>query len=563
MREITSSLVPVRVRYRVIIHLHFPKYSRDSNLNFTSTLLTSKRPLENCDSKVKWHFHIRYRTAKFASTVSYPSAIMPPQQRKPADVSAAAKERNEYIPSFISKKPFYVDDESSTSDYLEHQRLQNRAPDTAAWYERGKRLGPAATKFRKGACENCGAMTHKTKECLSRPRKTGAKWTGRDIQADEVMQDVQLGWDAKRDRWNGYDATEYRAVIEEYEQMDELRKQTKGGSGQDQKLIEDGDEEGDGAEEAKYEEESDMGRQQSTATRNLRLREDTAKYLLNLDLDSAKYDPKTRSMVDSGATADQAAALVAEDNFMRASGDTAEFEKASKYAWESQERGDKDKQHIQANPTSGEYFRRKEKDEGDAKRAAHTKALLEKYGGEKHLQPAPLRDAAITESERYVEYDETGAIKGAPKAVAKSKYPEDIFFNSHTTVWGSWWSNFQWGYGCCHSTIKNSYCTGEEGKQAFQELSKIRTGAALEEMPLRKEIEWNEGQRDSATTAYTRDGTTEDFPLRDKNQPNAKKRTLDEMKGGVSEKELEDYKRSRAVADDPMSAFLGRDEVVH
>ncbi|KAI9769190.1 MAG: mRNA splicing protein [Candelina submexicana] len=488
---------------------------------------------------------------------------MPAQQRKPADVSAAAKERNEYIPSFISKKPFYVDDESSTSDYLEHQRLQNRAPDTAAWYDRGRRLGPAATKFRKGACENCGAMTHKTKECLSRPRKTGAKWTGRDIQADEVVQDVQLGWDAKRDRWNGYDATEYKSVVEEYAQMEELRKQTKGSPGQDQKLLEDGDEEGDGAEEAKYEEESDMGRQQSTATRNLRLREDTAKYLLNLDLDSAKYDPKTRSMVDSGATADQAAALVAEDNFMRASGDAAEFEKASKYAWESQERGDKNKQHIQANPTSGEYFRRKEKEESEAKRAAHTKALLEKYGGEKHLQPAPLRDAAITESERYVEYDETGAIKGAPKAVAKSKYPEDVFLNNHTTVWGSWWSDFQWGYGCCHSTIKNSYCTGEEGKQAFEDIKNIKTGAALEDLPARKEIDWSRDQKGDIaqgdiTTDIAGKATFDSTPDR-----LAKKRNLEEMKGGVSDKELEDYKRARSVADDPMAAFLGRDELVH
>ncbi|BAE63523.1 unnamed protein product [Aspergillus oryzae RIB40] len=302
--------------------------------------------------------------------------------RKPADV--ASKERNEYIPSFISKKPFYIDDDS-TNDYLEHQRLQKQTTEQSKWYERGKRAGPAATKYRKGACENCGAMTHKTKECLSRPRKQGAKWTGKDIQADEVVQNIDMGWDAKRDRWNGYDASEYRQVVEEYEELEKLKRVT------GQKKITDGeDEEGGAEEEARYAEESDMGRQQSTATRNLRIREDTAKYLLNLDLDSAKYDPKTRRMVDMGAQEDQAAALVAEENFVRASGDAAEFEKAQKYAWEAQESGQKI--HLQANPTSGEILRKKEQADTEAKRQAQRKALLEKYGDE---QPeAETEDAA-------------------------------------------------------------------------------------------------------------------------------------------------------------------------
>jgi len=480
--------------------------------------------------------------------------------RKPADV--ASKERNEYIPSFISKKPFYIEDESTTADYLEHQRLQKALPDQSKWYDRGKRLGPAATKFRKGACENCGAMTHKTKECLSRPRKKGARWTGKDIQADEVVQDVELGWDAKRDRWNGYDAVEYKAVIDEYEEMEALRKQAKGGD-KDQKLLDDGDEDQDAAEEAKYAEESDMGRQQSTATRNLRIREDTAKYLLNLDLDSAKYDPKTRSMVDMGAQADQAAALVAEDNFMRASGDAAEFEKAQRYAWESQERGDKNKTHLQANPTEGEFFRRKEKEESEVRRETQRKALLDKYGGEQHLQPAPLRDAAVIENERYVEYDESGAVKGAPKAVAKSKYPEDVFINNHTSVWGSWWSNFQWGYACCNSTVKNSYCTGEEGKKAFQEANRAKVGGDLEDMAPPKAIAWRSNETDvTDNQEITSEVLEGDIPA-GKVEVTAKKRTLTEMKGGVSEDELEAYKRSRAVADDPMAAFLGKDELVH
>lgn len=248
-------------------------------------------------------------------------------------------------------------------------------------------------------------MTHKTKECLSRPRAKGARWTGKNIQADEVVQDVKLGWDAKRDRWIGYDAQDYLNVTEEYEELERLKRRRKsGGEADSQRLLTEDGEDGHKSEkeDAKYAEETDMGRQQSTATRNLRLREDTAKYLLNLDLDSAKYDPKTRSMLDMGAQADQASALVAEDNFMRASGDAAEFEKAQKYAWESQERGDKNKVHVQANPTSGEYFLRKEKEEREAKQEAKRRMLLEKYGGESHLQPSQLRNMAVVENERYV-----------------------------------------------------------------------------------------------------------------------------------------------------------------
>ena len=475
--------------------------------------------------------------------------------RKPAE--PAKKEQNEYIPAFISKKPFYLESADSENDYLEHQRLQTSTPDQSKWYDRGKRLGPAATKFRKGACENCGAMTHKTKECLSRPRAKGARWTGRDIQADEVVQDVDLGWDAKRDRWNGYDAQEYKSVIEEYEELDKLKRIIKGGAeaGENKLLTEIGEEgQKQEQEEAKYAEETDMGRQQSTATRNLRLREDTAKYLLNLDLDSAKYDPKTRSMVDMGAQADQASALVAEDNFMKASGDAAEFEKAQKYAWESQERGDKDKVHVQANPTSGEYFLRKEKAENEAKQEAKRKMLLEKYGGEQHLQPSQLREMAVVENEQYVEYDKTGAIKGTLKAEAKSKYPEDVFINNHTSVWGSWWSSFHWGYACCHSMIKNSYCTGEEGKRAFEEADQRRTGGELEDMASRKAIQDTlvDGEEQSKPT---RSETNE------KAEGLAKKRTLAEMKGGVSEEELEAYKRSRANANDPMANYLGKDEL--
>ena len=31
-------------------------------------------------------------------------------------------------------------------------------------------------------------------------------------------------------------------------------------------------------------------------------------------------------------------------------------------------------------------------------------------------------------------------------------------------MWGSYWKDGRWGFGCCHSLEKNSYCLGEQGK---------------------------------------------------------------------------------------------------
>ncbi|KAK5117448.1 hypothetical protein LTR85_008833 [Meristemomyces frigidus] len=505
--------------------------------------------------------------------MSRPGGSKNASSKKPTE-APMSNERNEYIPSFIAKKPFYIDDATqSQDDYLEHQRLQNQKNQgdplaTAKWYDRGKTVGVKATKYRKGACENCGSMSHKAKDCLQRKRKQGARWTGRDIAGDERVEEVRLGWDAKRDRWNGFEAGEYREVIDEYNVIEDMKKKNAG-------ALEDGEAGEDGAdgdaEGAKYEEETDMGRQQSTSTRNLRLREDTAKYLLNLDLDSAKYDPKTRSMMDTATSNNE---LIAEDGFERASGDAAEFERASRYAWETQERGDRDKIHLQANPTEAQLTRKRKADDDLRKQSERKKVLADKYGAQDTVAAKNLMaSAAISSNEKYVEYDERGQIEGAPAAgrkAEKSMYAEDVLVNNHISVWGSWWREFKWGYACCHSTVKNSFCTGEEGRAAAEEAERFSKGLTLAILPTAEDSR-NAAQVAKDDALEDGDGdeqrrTSHHIPNqlgRPENQnSDESRRRMEELKAGVTEAEMEKYQRERVAKNDPMAAMLGRDELL-
>lgn len=88
---------------------------------------------------------------------------------------------------------------------MKHQRpqpeKQKQFSGIDEWYNRGVDTSKTITKYRKGACENCGAMTHKRKECMERPRKIGAKFTNANIAADEFSQpELSMDYDGKRDR---------------------------------------------------------------------------------------------------------------------------------------------------------------------------------------------------------------------------------------------------------------------------------------------------------------------------------------------------------------------------
>ncbi|KAG5648602.1 mRNA splicing protein [Asterophora parasitica] len=413
----------------------------------------------------------------------------------PAALDEEGKPINPHIPQYISQAPWYLD---TGAPSLSHQRrpdYDSSANKLDEWYDRGAKAGPAAKKYRKGACENCGAMTHKKKDCLERPRKKGAKFTNTDIQADEVIQDVANGYDAKRDRWNGYDPAEHKAIYEEYaaveaarqklreEEIDNqtttdlaaVRKVAKAGKGEGKDGDADfGSSDEEDADEDKYADAADAVGQKLDAktritVRNLRIREDTAKYLINLDPESAYYDPKTRSMRDApNKDIPAEEARFAGDNFFRYSGEAPEVQKLQLFAWNAAARGND--VHLNANPTQGELlhheFRQKKEELKDTSKIS----ILAKYGGAKYLESAP-KELLQGQTEDYVEYSRSGqVIKGRERARAKSKYPEDVLVNNHTCVWGSWFdpSAATWGYACCHSIIHISYCSGTAGIEAAQ-----------------------------------------------------------------------------------------------
>ncbi|KAI6215969.1 Pre-mRNA-splicing factor SLU7 [Aphelenchoides besseyi] len=193
---------------------------------------------------------------------------------------------NPHTPEFIVRTPWYVPTNGPT---LKHQRphpeRQRESSDVREWCPKGT-TQHVAKRFRRGACENCGAIGHKERDCLERPRQKKAKWTETNFAPDDfVVPKLCMNYAAKRDRWNGYDPAEYQQVIEEHERMEMVR------TTMQFKKIEDGIEPKD---EDKY--ADDLDSHTRTTVRNLRIREDTAVYLLNLKPDAPHYDPKSRSM---------------------------------------------------------------------------------------------------------------------------------------------------------------------------------------------------------------------------------------------------------------------------
>ncbi|KAK6143948.1 hypothetical protein DH2020_020768 [Rehmannia glutinosa] len=462
----------------------------------------------------------------------------------PAEVDEDGKEINPHIPQYMSSAPWYLNAERPS---LKHQRK---------W-----KSDPNYTK----SC--CGAMTHDKKSCVERPRKLGAKWTGKHIAPDEKVETFELDYDGKRDRWNGYDAASYKHVIQMYEARDEARNkylkeqqlkklEEKNGNQNNEDGVsddEDNDEDSLKVDEAKVDESKQMdfakvekrvrttGGGSTGTVRNLRIREDTAKYLLNLDVNSAHYDPKTRSMrEDPLPDMDPNEKFYAGDNQNRVSGQALEFKQLNIHAWEAFEKGHD--VHMQAAPSQAELLYKNFKVNKE-KLKSHTKdKVMEKYGNAaaEEVLPGNFYWAKARERSNMIELE---------MALPKSKYEEDVYINNHTSVWGSWWRDHQWGYKCCQQTVRNSYCTGAAGIEAAEaaaDLMKanIARKEATEEAPAPTE------EKKLATW-----GTEEDVRRREERDERKRKYNV-KWDDEVTAEDMEAYRMKRVHHGDPMKEFL-------
>ena len=502
---------------------------------------------------------------------------------------------NPHIPQFMAKAPWYLNQEKPG---LKHLKAPKKEAESGDWYKRGVTTH-RATKFRKGACENCGAMTHTKKDCLERPRKVNAKKSQKDIAADEYVQpELKLGFESKRDRYNGFDANDYSRVVERYEAADAMKQKLAKQKELEKAFRRANKKEADASEEESDDSSSDEdddakmddkattgfanvkravrapGGGASGTVRNLRMREDTAKYLLNLDVNSAYYDPKTRSMRENPLpNADPKDNFFRGDNAVRNDGQVVEFESMNRHAWEQAETGGPSAIHMQGAPSQAEALYKQFKEKKEKLAGQNKQNIMEKYGDASSGKALP-DGLALGQTEQYVEYDRAGRlIKGVEKAAAKSRYEEDVFLQNHTTVWGSFWEAGRWGYACCKSFVKNSYCTGKQGAAAALESENMMANNVANKRAAEEANEKRAKSHLDATTGKPGDlwgsEVKDDVQLDPEKLLEALKRQDDPRHGGKSGKnkrgynvshdsqvtaeDMEAYRMKKRAFEDPMN----------
>ena len=102
-------------------------------------------------------------------------------------------------------------------------------------------------------------------------------------------------------------------------------------------------------------------------------------------------------------------------------------------------------------------------------------------------------------------------------------------------MWGSYWREHQWGYSCCHSFIRNSYCIGESGK-----LPPIQFTTTLTSQPKKTKRDHLEGEDDEERKEKERKSKK-----KKSKKSKSKDRSKDSDEEGEEEKEAKKQKREK------------------
>ena len=250
--------------------------------------------------------------------------------------AVTGQEISPHIPQTIAAVPWYVSGQfGQGAATLQHQRKAEATSDTTLTDLVAKTVVVhQATKWRPGACENCGSMTHKRKECTERPRKVGAKYTNRDIAPDVVVvgDDRKRSFEQRHDAWSGMDSAALESITQrQFQALEAARERNHNADGD--RLIDGALTSSAGGLNASSASRGKIDLEQTMVQANSSGDAELPKYLINLDPKSAFYDPKSRSMrADPNAGVDPSKATPTTfkgDNARNYGGDFQAFNQAT------------------------------------------------------------------------------------------------------------------------------------------------------------------------------------------------------------------------------------------
>ena len=216
---------------------------------------------------------------------------------------------------------------------------------------------------------------------MDRPRKVNAKKANKTFGDDEEIQDLNLTFEAKIDRWNGFDPEMYnKEVITEWNKLEIERKKLKAEQ-LEQKLkdkinkpkteldeIMSGSDLEDESDQEILDKEVDdddpnlaKNPRVKSINKNLRDRTETVKYLQNIWDNNVHYDGKSRAMrdtpqekeTDGAAYPSNEKAPFSSDNTRIYSGQFLDLMDQDNFTKEAKEKGDVDLNNV-AMPSQAE-----------------------------------------------------------------------------------------------------------------------------------------------------------------------------------------------------------------